>query len=240
MPRIVNWLTTLLQFCALQLFLAVISGTAVSLSPPPQQQSLDTLLHITSGVFRNGSTTQQQLRRTVLVTAANHGYLNHLRNFKCFLDRLQMKALVFALDARAHDSISRSMNDSFSSFLLLPPSTAPAQRVHGTDAEETQQIRGSKQAALLIEESSASYRTHQFHIITTRKLEAVLLVLQQGYDVLFVDVDVVLLRDPFPQLLFRNFDYASSINRRCPADGLAFWIPQGGGTPGRFVCRPPP
>ena len=39
-------------------------------------------------------------KETVLITACNFGYVNHLYNFKCFMDRLGFKFVVFALDGK--------------------------------------------------------------------------------------------------------------------------------------------
>lgn len=204
-------------------------------------EELDALLKRVCGAQFGRSRNISTLNNAVVVTAANYGYMNHVRNFKCFTDRLGLQVLFFALDARVHDLVSRTMNDSFHSYLLMPPSTVPATRIHGSDVEETLQIRAAKQSSLLIEEGSAMYHTHQFHVITTRKLEAVSMVLQSGYDVLFIDTDVVLLQDPFPYILYKNVDYIFSINKPCPwTRGLDFFNPQDEGNSGLVYFRATP
>eukprot|EP00605_Chrysophyceae_sp_TOSAG23-4_P001991 GSChrysophyteH1.ASY1.ANO1.2205.1 assembled CDS len=64
--------------------------------------------------------------------------------------------------------------------------------------------------------SVGEYRTKQFHAVTTTKLSVTKVLLEMGYDVLFIDVDVALLRDPFPYLLWENVDYVHSVNKLCP------------------------
>lgn len=62
---------------------------------------------------------------------------------------------------------------------------------------------------------SAEFRDKQFNLITARKKEAVRAILAMGYDVLFSDTDVSLMRDPFPYLLYRGMDYVHSLNDWC-------------------------
>eukprot|EP00605_Chrysophyceae_sp_TOSAG23-4_P000317 GSChrysophyteH1.ASY1.ANO1.362.1 assembled CDS len=62
---------------------------------------------------------------------------------------------------------------------------------------------------------SATFRSAQFNLITARKKEAVHDVLTLGYDVLFSDTDVALVRDPFPYLLWNDVDYVHSLNQIC-------------------------
>ena len=71
----------------------------------------------------------EQLNRTVLVTASNFGYLNHLRNFKCWCQRRGYKALVFAMDERAYAAMTAAPSPHIvpvlwkvqSSSWMLPP-----------------------------------------------------------------------------------------------------------------------
>lgn len=152
----------------------------------------DTLeaLERVSGVFKsfNNETRQLEssLRRTVLLTASNYGYLNHLMNFKCFMERLNMKFLVIALDKRTYLSLSEMGGFE----CLLMSSTG-------------------------VNEDSSDFRSHQFNLITTRKKEAVFQVLMLHYDVLFSDTDVAIVRNPFPYLLWENVDYVHSLNCIC-------------------------
>ena len=45
-----------------------------------------------------------------LTPGTNYGYVNHLHNFKCFMDRLKLKVLVFAMDSKVHQHITEKMN----------------------------------------------------------------------------------------------------------------------------------
>ena len=67
-----------------------------------------------------------------------------------------------------------------------------------------------------VEEQYAEFRTKQFNIITNRKMDAVLRILELGYDVVFSDVDVVVIRDPMPFFSLSEVDYMHSHNLICP------------------------
>ena len=206
--------------------------TALSLGASAAQPSLE---DAAAKVARNG---------TVIVTAANFGYLNHVQNFKCFMDRLGLNFLLVALDERAYEGAQRLGVVSVS---LTTAGRNASRRVRGTDAQRTQQIRSSPQSALVVEEAAADYHTHGFHVITVRKIEAVVRVLQLGFDVLFIDSDVLLLRDPFPllgaALAASKADYIFTSNKLCPAAGglpFDFRNPLDEGNTGLFFVRPSP
>jgi hypothetical protein len=129
------------------------------------------------------------LDKTVLVTACNYGYLNHLHNFKCHTERLGFKVLVISLDQKTHNYVHEHIRHFYSYFF------------HGNG---------------VVHETSTEFRSAQFHIITNRKKEAILEIMKLGYDVLFADPDVALLRDPFPYVLWKNVDYVHSVNLICP------------------------
>ena len=73
----------------------------------------------TSGVFRTVITNSNiseihakssylpDLRRTVLVTVANFGYLNHLQNMLCFTERLGMEPLIVSMDLKLHELLTK-------------------------------------------------------------------------------------------------------------------------------------
>ena len=152
-------------------------------------ETIETVLERVAGVFYNDSNRAKygrNLDKTVVMTGCNHGFLNHLMNFKCFADRLGIKFLVVALDKRTHEFIR--LNTSVDSIYM--------------------------QYADVTEEST-EFRSKQFNLITTRKKEAVHDVLKLGYDVLFSDTDVAIVRDPFPYLLWANVDYVHSLNCIC-------------------------
>ena len=139
-----------------------------------------------AGVFRHEK--RANLEKTVLLTGCNHGFLNHLENFRCFAERLDMKFLVIALDFKAFEYIRR--NTTMDAIFM-----------------STADVTGD----------AVDFRSKQFNLITARKKEAVHDVLDLGFDVLFTDTDVALLRDPFPYMLFKNVDYVHSLNAICTA-----------------------
>ena len=59
------------------------------------------------------------------------------------------------------------------------------------------------------------FRSQQFNLITARKKEAVHDILKLGYNVLFSDTDVAMIRDPLPYMLWENVDYVHSLNYMC-------------------------
>ena len=153
-------------------------------------EDIESVLWKVAGVFRNTSYAHSlygtSLEKTVVMTGCNYGFLNHLMNFKCFADRLDMKFVVVALDKKTHDFIRR--NTTMDSIYM--------------------------QYADVTEEAT-EFRSQQFNLITARKKEAVHDVLELGYDILFSDTDVAIVRDPFPYLLWDNVDYVHSLNCIC-------------------------
>ena len=153
-------------------------------------ESIGSILSRVAGVYRfkpgENVRYMRALEKTVVVTGCNRGYLNHLLNFKCFADRLGMKFVVFSFDQKTHDFIRHN-------------TTMESIHVQNTG----------------VTESSVGFRSKQFNLISARKMEAVHDVLKLGYDVLFSDTDVAILRDPFPYLLWKNVDYVHSLNVFC-------------------------
>ncbi len=128
----------------------------------------------------------------VIATVVNYGYLNHLYNFDCYMRRLGLKYIVFALDSQSYQNLTSPNNKQYfySAYLQLP---------------------GENDAS----SSASEFRTLDFNIITARKTVAVLSLLRLGLDVLFLDIDVVLLRDPRPYLFWHNVLYVHSLNYPC-------------------------
>lgn len=147
------------------------------------------LLEKVSGIYSQVPSTSKHLslEKTVIVTACNHGFLNHLFNFDCYMQRLKMKYLVIAMDKKAYEYLSA--NTSIVTYYMH------------SDNEITT--------------APQEFRSKQFNIITTRKKEAVLAIMKLGYNVLFSDTDVAILRDPLPYMIWNNVDYVHSINAFC-------------------------
>ena len=149
------------------------------------------LLQQAAGVYTDPQ-RQVGLERIVVVTGCNHGFLNHLLNFRCFADRLGMKFLVVAMDEKANTYLTKH--------------TKMLTYYMPTGADNT---------SASVTSDSVTFRSKQFNLITARKKEAVHDILVLGYDVLFSDTDVAILRDPLPYLLWENVDYVHSLNAVC-------------------------
>ena len=175
------------------LFLTIGYGHS-EISPPSDGVSkvlLQTLLQNAAGIFVDPK-RQIGLEHTVLVTGCNHGFLNHLLNFKCFADRLGLKFLVVAMDEKVHQYLTKHTN--ILSYYMPT---------------------GVDNTSAVVTSDSVTFRSKQFNLITARKKEAVHDILVLGYDVLFSDTDVAILRDPLPYLLWKNVDYVHSLNAVC-------------------------
>jgi hypothetical protein len=92
------------------------------------------------------------LSKTVLIVGVNFGYLKFLHNFKCYLDQLSLKAIVLSIDQRAHDYVVANMGPNLHSYLA-------------TGQDE-------------VKEEPTNFNSQQFHVITNRKKEGVLLALR--------------------------------------------------------------
>lgn len=87
---------------------------------------LEKQLNNVAGIYKdkpikNANTNNEKelakdLKNTVLITACNHGFINHLHNFKCFADRLGMKFLVIAMDKHAYHYIKH--NTTMNAFFM--------------------------------------------------------------------------------------------------------------------------
>ena len=154
-------------------------------------ETLQVMLAKSYGIFVDKK-RQVGLKHTVLVTGCNYGFINHLQNFKCFADRLGLKFLVIALDERSYIHLTKH-----------------------TDMNVYYMALGSDKSSDAITSDSTTFRSKQFNLITARKKEAVHDILSLGYDVIFSDTDVAILKDPTPYLLWKNVDYVHSLNAPC-------------------------
>lgn len=175
------------------IFVLVITLHFNHVSSNEESGGTNTLLSVlkeASGIFTDKK-RQIGLERTVLVTGCNYGFLNHLNNFKCFADRIGLKFLVVALDAKVYQHLKKHTN--MHTYYMA------------SGSDNTTKVTGD----------STTFRSKQFNLITARKKEAVHDILALGYDVLFSDTDVAILRDPMPYLLWKNVDYVHSLNAVC-------------------------
>lgn len=171
------------------LLLGIVIGSS-SIYGPTDKEELKRLLSEVAGIYKD-PVKAKPLKNAVLVTACNFGFVNHLHNFRCFAERLEMKFLVVAMDRLAYQYIKHN-------------TTMNVVYMGGTGAHEVTGL-------------SQEFRSKQFNVITTRKKEAVHEIMSLGYDVLFSDTDVAMIRDPIPYMVRINVDYAHSLNYFCRA-----------------------
>ena len=119
----------------------------------------------------------------------NFGYLNHIHNFKCFLDRLHLKAVVFAFDENAYKYLIDLTKGGSNIYPAL------------------YQIDNSGQ--------SVEFRKGSFQALTLGKFKVVHEVLREGYNVVFSDPDVAIIRDPMGHFNIPGVDYIHSVNAKC-------------------------
>jgi hypothetical protein len=129
------------------------------------------------------------IQHTVLITAFNYGYSNHLYNFHCLTQRMGLKVLVIALDPHAHEMAGKLAN--ITSYLW-------------------------KDSQSRVEEVSTRFRSPQFNLMSFIKLEAVMKAMAYNYHVIFADPDVAIVRDPTPHVFWQGIDYVHSHNKICP------------------------
>eukprot|EP01041_Mallomonas_annulata_P010353 gene10353-21598_t len=130
------------------------------------------------------------LNNTLVIAGVNSGYGDFFLNFKCHMDRLGIKFLALAFDA----GILHLMKENNVSHPYLMPDIIGATRV-GPE--------------------SSSFFSKNFNVICCRKLEAVAAALFLGYDVVFSDVDIGIIRDPIDYLFAAGIDHVHSSNNRC-------------------------
>ena len=102
-------------------------------------------------MYRNANQINPELSKTVVVTASNYGYHHFLHNYKCFMDRLQFKVLVFSFDHKLHHHITHKMNSKTAGSLFY------SFYWEGTSDQK------------VILETPTHFRSPQFNLITNRK-----------------------------------------------------------------------
>ena len=94
------------------------------------------------------------------------------------------------MDHRTHSHIENKLSSTLKSFLWI--------------GEQT------------VQESFATFRSPQFNVITHAKTSYTHAILSLGYDVIFIDLDIALVRDPLPYLFWEGVDYVFTHNKICP------------------------
>ena len=68
----------------------------------------------------------------------------------------------------------------------------------------------------IVHEEANTFRYEQFNLISYIKLKSVYKIMILQYDVIFIDPDIAVVRDPLPYLFFTGIDYVHSHNKICP------------------------
>jgi len=161
------------------------------------------LLKEASGVYRKPQelTPREKafnLDKTIVITAVNHGFLDFFYNFDCFMQRLNFKYLVLAMDSKAYKALQT--HPEILAYHL--------QRSHSSLVEDNQHV-----------------------MLLKLKFAFVLKIMNMGYNVLFSDIDVAIIRNPLPYLLWKNVDYVFSSDAFCnKANVWHVWDQTGGNT----------
>jgi hypothetical protein len=206
------------------IFLTMLICLLVSILPVIYSQLIDpALIKAVSEMSGAFLVPQKGLEKTVIVTAANMGYLNHFMNFYCFLKKQNMKLLVVSMDDKIHAHLNKLNADSKRNNIsevdmmsYLMPSTGvylPSSNSPSTSSKTT--FDKGYNPYETIQPTAAAFRSQQFILMTYRKIAVVQAILALGYDVVFSDTDNVIVNNPFPQLLWKNIDYAHSLNDPC-------------------------
>jgi hypothetical protein len=190
----------------LLLLVAIIAAVAVralhTVESIRTQSNLISALEQAKGIYNDANKARQAgVSNAVVVTACNYGFINHLYNFDCFMKRLDMKYVVFAMDQRAYYFLKNHTNLNVVDMQAVqynPPVT--------NHDEERQSVMTAV---------SQEFRSKHFNLITAKKKEIVHDIMLLGYDVLFSDTDVAIVRDPLPYMLWKNVDYVHSLNAIC-------------------------
>lgn len=180
--------------------------TVVGVFPPYLRHSLSVSSHNPNNYY------DTHISGSVVVTIANMSNLNHLRNFACFAKRIQMHFLVLAVDDSLVNAMAESKHDYFSVL-----------RYHGYYTATTTNSSKTETAEAPLA-NTAGFQSKQLNLISLRKFEAVYDLQRLGYDVLFVDIDVIILQDVFPMLLqpaLQEISYLHSMNQPCSESGYA-------------------
>jgi len=136
----------------------------------------------------------QKFANTLLITTANYGYIDVLKNWAVMSHGLGLKFLVVAMDDMILNEL-RSLEQSHPYlFKHVIPST------------------------FKVNTNSSGFGTHEFNLISCNKFQVVLQTMECCYvDVVFSDTDNVLLHDPFQHnmgqmIASQQFDYLYQSN----------------------------
>eukprot|EP00596_Hydrurales_sp_CCMP1899_P004155 CAMPEP_0119042656 /NCGR_PEP_ID=MMETSP1177-20130426/16055_1 /TAXON_ID=2985 /ORGANISM="Ochromonas sp, Strain CCMP1899" /LENGTH=243 /DNA_ID=CAMNT_0007009597 /DNA_START=320 /DNA_END=1048 /DNA_ORIENTATION=- len=190
---------------SLIILLNLFSACAVGFVPPTKPDYEDLEKRESSKLFENTDFIEAceekagyytdpnrnpSLSKTIIIAGVNNGYKDFFHNFKCYMDKLGLKFLPISLDEGIYSYLT---NNKISTTFLM------------------RDIPGRDRVA----SEPSGFGGKNFNLIGCRKMEAVAGALKLGYNVIFSDVDIAVLRDPLPYLFHTGVDYVHSDNVGC-------------------------
>ena len=163
-----------------------------------QDNSLEKLLAKAAGIYQTPTAISYNLSRTVLIASGDHRFFNHLSNWKCFMDRLNMKALVFSYDLKLHDFINRNTNENQTifSYYYVP---------------DNHTYHNLSNPNLFYIQMALKLNYDVFFMDTDSKLCS----FSCCFYLIFIFCLVAVVRDPLPSILYNNVDYVFTKDKIC-------------------------
>jgi hypothetical protein len=129
--------------------------------------------------------------QTIFLTVVNNNDDRQLLlNFECFTKRLGLKLMIIGSNASGFDSALASTPNSHYYYSF----------------------------------NQSHFSQNKFQIVDSSpeiaKAVVIFEILQLGYNVLFAKPDVIMIRDPFPYLLYHRMDVVFATNSKCTREGL--------------------
>lgn len=127
---------------------------------------------------------EHSINGTVILTGATYAYRDHLRNFKCNMERVGAGShwVAAALDMEVY---KWGIYQGFPMFLAVSTSEA-----------NKRPTKSGKQKNM----KKTDYGSHGFRTVTKLKSSAVLQILERGYSVVWSDLDIAWFADPIATL----------------------------------------
>jgi hypothetical protein len=157
------------------------------------------------------STTQPQrsqemdhfLRKTVIVTICDTEFIAHLNNFQCLLDRLGLKFLVVFVETGRPQQQHQ-----------VPREHHHLRRVLSVVGNSTQ-IDNMYIYHHNLPSADAAHEAKSIHLSKTFQFKVMQQIVKLGYNLVFADVDTVIVRDPSSILALVGVDIAYGVNAKC-------------------------
>lgn len=180
------------EFAAVANSVVANAGTGKRTRRNPQQTLLR-ILNNAAGVYIDPQRQSGELKKTIILTATNDGFVDFTLNLHCYMKSLGLSMLVLALDRISHRKF-KQLN-------------VPSYFVHGNTSFE-------------ITPEKSSWAQNNYNNIMIRRLEGLVSILSLGYNIVFIDTDVVFLQDPIPKLMYANIDWTAATEEQCKTPEL--------------------